>query len=145
MRVSELARAGGVTAETVRHYTREGLLSSWRDPHNGYQLYDERALGRLRLIDCLRCLGLSLKEIKEILIRADQDNAPHLDRYDRLAESLPLIHSRVRELQILASWVERARRCPHSELGGTDEATSLNQLIAELSPQQDGTTQRGHQ
>ena len=45
MRVTELARAGGVTAETVRHYTREGLLRPQRDPRNGYQLYDEKGLG----------------------------------------------------------------------------------------------------
>jgi DNA-binding transcriptional MerR regulator len=145
MRISELARVDGVTAETVRHYTREGLLPSRRDPHNGYQLYDEEALGRLRLIDCLRCLGLSLKEIKEALVRAERDNASPLDRDDRLTESLPLIHSRIRELRSLASWVERARRRPHSEFRGTTEAPSLNQLMAELTPQQDGTTQRGHQ
>lgn len=134
MRVSELARAGGVTAETVRHYTREGLLPSRRDPHNGYQLYDKEVLGRLRFIDCLRCLGFSLKEIKEVLVRVERDNASPLDGDDRLAESLPLIHSRVRELQTLASWVERARRRPHAEFRGTTEAPGLNQLIAELTP-----------
>ncbi|SHF59607.1 MULTISPECIES: MerR family transcriptional regulator [Halomonadaceae] len=145
MRVSELARAGGVTAETVRHYTREGLLPSRRDPRNDYQLYDEEALGRLRLIDCLRCLGLSLKEIKEVLVRAERDNTLPVDRVDRLAESLPLIHSRVRELQTLASWLERARRRSHAEFRDTTKAPSLNQLMAELTRQQDGTTQRGHQ
>ena len=32
MKVAELARAGGVTAETVRHYTELGLLRPQRDP-----------------------------------------------------------------------------------------------------------------
>ena len=44
MRVIELARAGGVTAETVRHYTREGLLQPRRNPHNGYQLFETESL-----------------------------------------------------------------------------------------------------
>lgn len=60
MKVSELAQAGGVTAETVRHYTREGLLHPHRDPRNGYQLYHVEALSRLRFIDCLHSLGVGL-------------------------------------------------------------------------------------
>ncbi|MCE8012100.1 MerR family transcriptional regulator [Billgrantia desiderata] len=134
MRVSELARAGGVTAETVRYYTREGLLPSRRDSHNGYQLYDDEVLGRLRLIDCLRCLGLSLKEIKRILEREEQGCGSLLDLDPRLVEKLPLLHSRIRELQALASWVEQAGRPPSPHCYGA-EAPCLKQLMAELARQ----------
>ena len=33
MRVSDLARKAGTTAETVRHYTYIGLLTPVRNPH----------------------------------------------------------------------------------------------------------------
>lgn len=36
MTVSELARRAGVTADTVRHYTRSGLLVPIRYESNGY-------------------------------------------------------------------------------------------------------------
>ena len=39
MTVSELARLAGVTADTVRHYTRSGLLVPIRDESNGYNCY----------------------------------------------------------------------------------------------------------
>ncbi|SHF86391.1 MerR HTH family regulatory protein [Modicisalibacter ilicicola DSM 19980] len=54
MKVGELAKRAGVTAETVRHYTREGLLQPRRDPENGYQLYGSDSLNRLRFIQRAR-------------------------------------------------------------------------------------------
>ena len=67
MKVTELARTAGVTAETVRHYTRQALLKPRRDPDNGYQLFDQQDLDRLRFIQRARTLGFSLKEIADIL------------------------------------------------------------------------------
>ena len=130
MRVTELARAGGVTAETVRHCTREGLLRPQRDPRNGYQLYDEEALGRLRLIDCLRSLGVGLPEIKQILTWADQDSPPVVDRHTPLAEQGRHICMRIQELQAIARWLD--------SIGHDDgpEAPSLKQLIESLGSEQ---------
>lgn len=143
MRVTELARAGGVTAETVRHYTREGLLRPRRDPRNGYQLYDTEALGRLRLIDSLRSLGLNLKEINLMLPLAEQDSTPAADTCAPLADRAPRIHSRIQELQAIATWLDIAMR------GGTHEALSLSELIEAFGSAQPttvtGCTRRGHQ
>ncbi len=76
MKVSELARRAGVTAETVRHYTREGLLAPERDPDNGYQRYDGTDLERLRFIQRARTLGFSVAEIRQILEHADHGDSP---------------------------------------------------------------------
>ncbi|MGE6607713.1 MerR family transcriptional regulator [Billgrantia gudaonensis] len=126
MRVTELARAGGVSAETVRHYTREGLLRPQRDPCNGYQLYDEEALGRLRFIDCLRSLGVGLPAIKQILHWADQDNPTVVDRYTPLANKGCHIRLRIRELQAIAQWLESI------EHDDAPDDSSLRQLIVAL-------------
>ncbi len=76
MKVSLLAKAANVTAETVRYYTREGLLTAKRNPHNGYKIYDEVALQRLNFIIQARSLGFSLKEIKEIIGSAVSGHSP---------------------------------------------------------------------
>ncbi|PXX95766.1 MerR family transcriptional regulator [Halomonas sp. LBP4] len=138
MRVTKLARAGGVTAETVRHYTREGLLRPRRDPRNGYQLYDAEALGRLRFIDCLRSLGVGLPEIKQILSWADQDSPPVVDRYTPLADQAPRIRSRIQELQAIARWLDSTIR------DDTSEAPSLRQLIETLGSEKSAIVS-GHQ
>ena len=43
MKVSELANTANVTPETIRHYTREGLIQANRNPENGYHQYDKGA------------------------------------------------------------------------------------------------------
>lgn len=130
MRVTELTRASGVTAETVRHYTREGLLRPRRDPRNGYQLYDAEALGRLRFIDCLRSLGVGLPEIKRILSWADHDSSSVIDAYAPLAEQGRHICMRIQELQAIARWLDSI------DHDNGSEAPSLKQLLESLESEQ---------
>jgi len=136
MKVTELARAAGVTSETVRHYTRQALLRPQRDPDNGYQLFDQRDLERLRFIQRARTLGFSLKEIADILAQADQDDSPCPLVRDLLAARLPQIHARIRELQTLADRMERAMNDWSRLPDGTPDGHSICRLI-EQTPEPD--------
>jgi DNA-binding transcriptional MerR regulator len=129
MKVTELARAAGVTAETVRHYTRQALLRPQRDPDNGYQLFDQRDLERLRFIQRARTLGFSLKEIADILEQADQGDSPCPLVRDLLAARLPQIHARIHELQALADRMERAMNDWSRLPDGTPDGHSICRLI----------------
>ncbi len=75
-KVKALADRVGVTAETVRHYQRLGLLMARRDPHNGYKLFDEEQEQRLRFITRMRRLGFSLREIAAVLDDVDHGRSP---------------------------------------------------------------------
>lgn len=67
MTVSELAKLAGVTADTVRHYTRSGLLAPTRDESNGYNCYSSGDIARLLFIRKARRLGFSLGDVRDIL------------------------------------------------------------------------------
>ena len=67
MRIGELAQRAGVTQRTVRYYESLGLLSAKAREGNGHHDYAEEALARLRKIDQLKRLGLSLEEIGGVL------------------------------------------------------------------------------
>ncbi|MBA2778188.1 MerR family transcriptional regulator [Billgrantia kenyensis] len=129
MKVSELARRADVTAETVRHYTREGLLSPRRDPDNGYQLFDQADLERLRFIQRARTLGFSVAEIGDILSHADQGDSPCPMVRDLLASRLPQIRARIRELEALAARMEQALDTWAEMPDGTPDGHSLCRLI----------------
>ncbi|WP_431024490.1 MerR family transcriptional regulator [Halomonas sp. H5] len=129
MKVIELARAAGVTGETVRHYTREGLLYPARDPDNGYQRYGPRDLERLRFIQRARTLGCSVAEIRDILAHADQGDSPCPLVRDLLASRLPEIHARIAELQALAERMEQALSTWEAMPDGTPDGHSLCRLI----------------
>ncbi len=108
MRVSQLAKAAAVSAETVRHYTDLGLLQPSRDPHNGYQQYSSSDLQRLRFIAQARRLGFSLKDIGLILARAAGGNAPCDEVRELLGERLASLQAHIEECQRLAGVMRRA-------------------------------------
>lgn len=76
MRVSELAKKLETTADTVRYYTRLGLLTPSKNTTNGYKEYDHRDAKRLRFILSARQLGFSVEDIQQIISVADQGKTP---------------------------------------------------------------------
>jgi DNA-binding transcriptional MerR regulator len=77
-RAREFARRSGVTVRTLHHYDRLGLLKPSRYTQAGYRLYSEPDLARLQQIVTLKFIGLSLKQIKEILNQKSFDLATAL-------------------------------------------------------------------
>ena len=63
----EFARLAGVTARTLHHYDRLGLLKPTRRTSKGFRLYSERDFARLQQITTLKFIGFSLSQIKKIL------------------------------------------------------------------------------
>jgi DNA-binding transcriptional MerR regulator len=67
MRMGELTRRAGVTPRTVRYYESIGLMPVGEREGGGQHHYDEAAVARLRKIEQLKLLGLSLDEIGEVI------------------------------------------------------------------------------
>jgi DNA-binding transcriptional MerR regulator len=65
--IGKLAGAAGLTVEGVRYYERQGLLDPPARSAAGYRLYPPDALTRLTFIRQAKAMGLSLKEIRQIL------------------------------------------------------------------------------
>jgi MerR family Zn(II)-responsive transcriptional regulator of zntA len=68
MQIGEIARRAGMSVRAVRYYEELGLLQPDSHSSGGFRLYSEKNLKRLRVIDFLKSLGLSLAEIREILL-----------------------------------------------------------------------------
>lgn len=66
--ISETAKISDLTAETLRHYDRIGLVKPcYTDPQTGYRYYSEEEIVKLNTVRALKCMDLSLAEIKKIL------------------------------------------------------------------------------
>lgn len=74
--VKQLAKLCKVPVDTVRHYTRIGLLKPDRDPANGYYQYRVSDSKRLDFIKKAKSLGYSLKEIEHILAESRKGKSP---------------------------------------------------------------------
>ncbi|MEU8343514.1 DNA-binding transcriptional regulator, MerR family [Actinomadura meyerae] len=97
MRIGELARLSGTTPRALRHYEEAGLLSS-RRASNGYRIYDEGAVVRVRNIRHLLAAGLTLDDVRAFSACLDGDvtAAPPAERNLRIAfERLAALDERI--------------------------------------------------
>ncbi|MFH8798091.1 MerR family transcriptional regulator [Streptomyces sp. NPDC017936] len=97
MQIGELAKETGATARALRHYEQAGLISSERAP-NGYRVYDERAVVRVRNIRHLLAAGLTLDDVRVFLpcLDADMTTAPPSDKGIQVAvERLAVLDERI--------------------------------------------------
>ncbi len=76
LRAGELAKAAGVSTDTLRHYERKGVLAAPRRSPNGYRQYPAEALERVRLVRRALTIGFTLDELARILKVRDRGGAP---------------------------------------------------------------------
>ena len=65
MRISDAARAAGVSAQTIEYYIMLGLISPIRPAGKRSRFFDERLIRRIRLIRRLNKSGYTLRSIRE--------------------------------------------------------------------------------
>src|SRR5436309_8245854 len=67
MCLGDFAERARVTPRTVRYYESIGLIPPGEREGHGQHHYTEETLARLRKIDQLKTLGLSLDEIRDVI------------------------------------------------------------------------------
>lgn len=102
--IGEMAALNHISEQTLRLYDREELLVPLhRDEKNGYRYYDIRQSARLDMIQYMKALGMSLKEIRLYL---HNWNAGRLRRL--LQRNRDLVEQRMRDLQLQKQAIDRA-------------------------------------
>ena len=76
LRSGDVARRAGVSADTLRHYERRGLLGKPRRLANGYRAYPPEALDRVLLIQRALAVGFTLDELADLLRDRDRGQPP---------------------------------------------------------------------
>ncbi len=67
LRSGEVAQRAGVNVETLRFYEREGLLPEPPRQQSGQRCYPPETVELIRFIKRAQALGLSLREVHELL------------------------------------------------------------------------------
>jgi len=129
MRVKDIARAAGVTPDTVRFYSREKLLAPSRDPANNYQHFSSDDLRRLRFARKARQLGFSLPEIRNILNQADNEHSPCPMVRGVFEQRLVEVERQINELQQLHQRMKKALDAWRDTPDGTPDGHTICRLI----------------
>lgn len=85
--VGEMAKVIGVPASTLRYYDKEGILPFVGRSNGGIRMFTDKDYEWLKVVECLKKSGLSIKEIKAFTEMIDRGD-------DSLHERLELFRSR---------------------------------------------------
>src|SRR4051812_35273317 len=94
-RIGALAAVAGVTVETLRFHEHEGLLPRAVRTAGGFRLYTPESAQRLRFITQARQVGLSLREIRQLV---EPDDTRCAAVRDVIAGRLTDVDRKLREL-----------------------------------------------
>ena len=84
--IKEIAELMNLPTSTIRYYDKQGLLPFVERSDSGYRQFSEDDLGLLKMIECLKSTGMSIKEIRQFTIWLQQGDASLQQRYDMFLE-----------------------------------------------------------
>ena len=143
LRSGTLAKAVGVSPDTIRYYERLGILPGVTRTASGYRLYPAEAVERVLVVRRALRIGFSLTELAEVLKARDAGGAPCRRVYELAQEKLQLISSDIKALRqteqylkrVLADWEIRlhtAKPGDKSHLLYSLSKAPMNQLPSNL-------------
>lgn len=120
LRSGELARLTGVSADTLRHYERIGILPTSQRTTGGYRMFPASAVERVRLAQRALQLGFSLNELSDILRTRDNGGVPCHGVLNLTEEKLRSLGQQIKALQqtqnymrkLVRDWKKALKRTP---------------------------------
>lgn len=137
--VSELAGRAEVTPDTVRHYVHIGMLRPERNPHNGYKLFSDVDVTRLRFIRQAQGLGFTLAEIAEILGHSTNGNSPCPQVREVMQRRIVENKAKLKELNTLQKRMEDALKRWETMPNGQPDGDSVCHLIESITLMESNT------
>jgi DNA-binding transcriptional MerR regulator len=121
--IGEISHLVGLSQRTIRYYEEIGLLQSIRRIENGKRVYTDHDVRRLKFINRLKVLGLSLAEMVDLekIYRKQRNNREILPKLlEILDERAAQIDDRVSQLVSLKKEIrEYQQRLRNKVLEGT--------------------------
>ena len=114
----ELAKATGVSADTIRHYERIGVLSRAARTPSGYRVYPASSVNRVLVVQRALRIGFTLSELADIFKTRDAGGTPCRRVFELAQAKLRGIESDITALKqtrrqiirVLADWELRMTR-----------------------------------
>jgi DNA-binding transcriptional MerR regulator len=110
-----LAKATGVSPDTIRHDEKIGVLAKAQRTEAGYRLYPESAVERVHVVQRALRIGFTLAELAEVLKARDAGGVPCKRVHSLAKEKLKRITADIEAMRqterylrrVLADWEHR--------------------------------------
>jgi DNA-binding transcriptional MerR regulator len=113
MNISDLAKRLDISPRTIRYYEEIGLLDSARRTVGGKRVFTDNDLRRIRFIQKLKILGLTLAEMQELnaIYETHRKNSKVFPRIIELFDSHKKeVDHRIEELKLLKKEIEEFQK-----------------------------------
>lgn len=97
--VGEMAKVMGIPASTLRYYDKEGLLPFVERSSGGIRMFTDKDYEWLKVIECLKKSGLSIKDIKAFIAMAGKGDASITQRLALFRARRDAVKKQIREMQ----------------------------------------------
>lgn len=97
--IGEMAKQLNIAPSTLRFYDREGLLPFVQRSEGGIRVFSESDYRWLKMICCLKCAGMSLKDIKRYIQMAMQGDETVDERLKMFEDQRRKLQAQMEELQ----------------------------------------------
>ena len=104
--IKEMSELTGLPASTLRYYDKKGLLPQLRRDQNNVRVFTDDDYRSLRLIDCLKRSGLSIKDIKAFIDLIGKGDSALSDRLEIFMKRREILRQEMSELQEVMSVIE---------------------------------------
>jgi DNA-binding transcriptional MerR regulator len=135
MTIGQLSRRTGVPIKILREYEHLGFLYTLGRSAGNYRLFGEEAMWCVQVVQSLRSLGLTLKEIQTLTVRYTERPCEPIEPLlcERLAQVLARIEARIASLEALRRRVldfQAAGASAPGRLPPQSSASPLARLLA---------------
>lgn len=101
MQIGEIARKTGLATSAIRFYEERGLVPEPERTASGYRDYDGGVVDRLQFIRAGQAIGLTLRELGEVLTIRDLGETPCHHVTELLDDRISDVDERLRDLRRL--------------------------------------------
>jgi MerR family Zn(II)-responsive transcriptional regulator of zntA len=105
--IGRIASLSKVSADTLRYYEREGLISPAAKSEGGYRLYDRDAVRRVRFVKEAQHCGFTLTEIRNLLDMRTSNAACCRDVHRVAVEKKLQLEAKIKAMRAMSKALDR--------------------------------------
>ena len=104
--IKDMSEMTGLPASTLRYYDKQGLLPHLRRDENNSRVFTDDDYSTLKLIDCLKRSGLSIKDIKHFIDMTGKGDEALSERLEIFTRRREILKQELANLQEVLNVIE---------------------------------------
>jgi len=97
--IKQAAELTNLTPVTLRYYDKQGLLPFMERKESGYRMFSDGDIAMLRVIECLKKSGMSIKDIRQFSKWVLMGDDSLQERYEMFLERKKAVEAQMADLQ----------------------------------------------